>query len=131
VQEFLIKSANPASSLLFFNKSSGDFDITVETPTLKATKRVSIYHYVPNNGFVDFFQNLASHEKPWDGEVIWEPLEGDMKLCATCDPLGHVEFKIVLRKGFNSSDSWSLECSISVDFGMLPFHAKEARCFAG
>ena len=127
--EFLIRSADPASSLLFNNKSPDYFDVTVETPSLKATKKVSIYDYRPSNGFVDFFQRIASHKKPWVGEEIWEPLEGDMRLRATCDALGHVELKVNLSIGFTSNDSWSLECSIFVDFGMLPFHAEGARRF--
>lgn len=130
MSEFLIKSANSASSLLFSNKSSDYFDVTVETPSLKATKKVSIYDYGPSNGFVSFFQGIASHERPWEGEAIWEPLEGDMKLGVTCDPLGHVEFKIILRNGLNPNDNWSLECAVLVDFGMLPLHAKRAEHFA-
>ncbi|TMV90138.1 hypothetical protein FGG78_13545 [Thioclava sp. BHET1] len=127
--DFLIKSADPASSLLFSNRSPDYFDVTVETPSLKATKKVSIYDYGPSNGFVNFFQRIASHKKPWVGEEIWEPLEGDMILRATCDALGHVEFKLNLSNGFTANDSWSLECKIFVDFGTLPFHAEGARRF--
>lgn len=126
---FLIRSADPASSLLFNNKSPDYFDVTVETPSLRATKRVSIYDYRPSNGFVDFSRRLASHKKPWTGEETWEPLERDMRLRATCDALGHVELKINLNHGFTDSDRWSLECSIFVDFGMLSFHAEGARRF--
>ena len=127
--EFLIKSADPALTLLFNNKTPDYFDVTVETPSLKATKKVSIYDYRKSKGFFDFFQRIASYKKPWAGEEFWEPLEGDMGLRATCDALGHVELKVNLRNGFASNDSWSLECSIFVDFGMLPFHAEGAKRF--
>lgn len=129
MDEFLVRSANPASSLRFDNKSPDYFDVTVETPSLKATKKVCIYDYSPNNGFVDFFQRIASHKKPWVGEEIWEPLEGDMRLRATCDALGHVELNVSLSNGFAEHDSWSLTCSVFVDFGTLPFLAEGARRF--
>ena len=127
---FMMKSASPASSLCFSNRSSDYFDVKVETPNLKATKKVNIYDYGPTNGFVDFFQRLASHKKPWTGEEIWEPLEGEMKLRATCDALGHVGFDITLKDGFNSNPSWSLDCFMSFDFGDLPRYLANAKEFS-
>jgi hypothetical protein len=125
-----MKSADPASSLCFSNKSSDYFDVTVETPSLKATKKVSIYDYGPTDRFIDFFRRLASHTKPWMGEETWEPLESGIKLTAKCDALGHVELKIAFEAGFSSSDNWSLECFMLFDFGMLSDHAANAKKFS-
>ena len=127
--EFLIKSANSASTLLLNNKSPNCFDVSIETPGLRATKKVCIYDCGWSNGFLDFFGHIASHSKPWAGAETWEPIDGNIRLRATCDALGHVELKIYLMDGFASIDDWSLECSIFVDFGMLPFHAEDARRF--
>jgi len=52
-----------------------------------------------------------------------------MRLEATCDPLGHVAIKVILSEGYTTEDSWSLECTLYFDFGMLPTFAKDAKNF--
>lgn len=126
---FLLKSSNPGSLICFSNRSSDYFDVTVETPSLKATRKICIYDYGPSNGFVEYFQGLATHKKPWAGEEAWEPLEWGMKLRAVCDALGHVELRTTLAQDLSSTENWSLDCILLFDFGMLPRHAADAKKF--
>lgn len=123
---FLMKSTTPGSSLCFRGRSWDYFDVTIETLNFTATKTVSIYHYASTNGFVEFFQGIARHETPWIGEEVWESLEGELRLSATCNAVGHVCLKITLRDFMRD---WSLVCSMLFDFGMLPKFATDAERF--
>ncbi|WP_410254105.1 DUF6228 family protein [Paracoccus aminovorans] len=123
---FLMKSTTSGASLCFSERSAEYFNVTIETPNLTATKKVCIYDYASSNSFVDFFQRIALNTRPWAGEDVWETLEGEMRLRATCDALGHVRFEITLR---DYSLDWSLVCSMLFDFGMLPQHAADAGRF--
>lgn len=127
--EFLLQSANPSSSLRFSRKAPDYFDVAIETPSLTATRKINIYTYRPSDGFCEFFQHLASHGQPWTGEEVWQSLEGDMKLSATCDALDHVALKINFGSSFEDHDSWSLECVLFFDFGVLQDHAAGAMTF--
>lgn len=123
---FLMKSTTVGSSLRFSCRSQDYFDVNVETPNLRAMKKVSVYDYTSSNGFVEYFQMLAQHAHPWVGEKVWETLEGELKLGATCDALGHVRYEITLR---DYNLGWSVGCSLLFDLGMLSQHAKDAENF--
>lgn len=123
---FLMKSTSPGSSLRFSNRSQDYFDVTIETPNLRAMKRVFVYDYTSSNGFVEYFQMLSGHSHPWAGEKVWETLEGELKLGATCDAWGHVRHEISLR---DYSLDWSVGCSLLFDLGMLSQHASDAKNF--
>ena len=108
--EFLSQSVNLSSSMRFSNKAPDYFDVAIETPSLTATRKISIYTYGPSDGFCEFFQQLASHGQPLIGEELLQPLEGDMKLSATCNTLGHVVIKTNFGSSFEDHESWLLEC---------------------
>ncbi|WP_066706457.1 DUF6228 family protein [Celeribacter ethanolicus] len=123
---FLMKSTSPGSSLHFSYRSQDYFDVTIETPNLRAMKSVFVYDYTSTNGFVEYFQMLAGHAGPWLGEKVWETLEGELKLGATCDAWGHVRYEIALR---DSNLDWLVRCSLLFDLGMLSQHASDAENF--
>lgn len=126
MSNFLMKSTSPGSSLRFSNRSQDYFDVTIETPNLWAMKRVSVYDYTSPYGFVEYFQMLAGHSRPWTGEKVWETLEGELRLEATCDAWGHVRYKIELRE---HNLDWSIGCGLLFDLGMLSQHASDAESF--
>ena len=126
---FLLKSTKPASSLQFSNKRLYYFDVAVETPTIRAVRKISIYTYEKTDGFAEFFQRLAEQERPWADVKVWEPLERGMRLAATCDSLGHVSIRVTFEESFASADCWSLDCTLLFDFGMLPKFAADAAKF--
>jgi hypothetical protein len=128
---FILRSANPASSLQFSNKELHYFEVEVEMPSLPASKKISTYDFNKTDGFTEFFEHLSLQNKPWSDVKLWEPLERDMSLAATCSALGHVAIKVVLKEGCSSEDSWSLECVLIFDFGMLPSFAHDAKKFYG
>jgi len=89
-------------------------------------KRVFIYRYTSTDGFVEYFQTLAQQERPWIGEKVWETLEGELKLGATCDALGHVRYNVTLR---DQDLGWSVGCILLSDLGMLSQHSRDAKNF--
>ncbi|MFD2441624.1 DUF6228 family protein [Paracoccus kondratievae] len=123
---FLMKSSSPGCSLQFSNRSPDYVDVTIETPNLRAMKRVFIYDNTSSGGFVEYFQMLAGHSSRWEGEKTWETLEGELHLGATCDAWGHVRLEIALR---DYQLDWSVRCSLLFDLGMLSEHASDAASF--
>ena len=128
---FILRSANPAFSLQFSDKDLHYFVVTVETPSIQASKKISTYHYNQTDGFIEFFEDLAERQKPWSDIKLWEPLENDMSLTATCSSVGHFTIKVVLKDSYAEADSWSLECALVFDFGMLTSFASGAKKFYG
>ena len=126
---FLLKSTNPSSLLKFSNKVLHYFDVTIATTSISASRTVSTYDYRSTDGFVEFFELLASQEKPWSDIKSWQPLEAGMSMKATCDSLGHVAIKVILGESYTTEDRWSLECTLYFDFGMLTKFAKDAKNF--
>lgn len=126
---FHLRSTDPSSSLKFSNRTIDYFDVTVETASMTACKKVSTYTYNHSDGFTEFFESLASQEKPWNDIKSWQPLEADMSLEATCDSLGHIAIKVILGEGLSTKNCWSLECTLYFDFGMLPKFGKDAKNF--
>lgn len=129
VTVFEMKSSYPSSKLSFSNFSQDYFDVTLETPSLKATKRVFVYHYRSSNGFVEFFEELASGQCPWEGTRSWETLEGELTLSAKCSALGTVVLQVVLLNETAEQDSWSVTCTMYFDSGALSEFARQARMF--
>jgi hypothetical protein len=128
---FILRSANPASSLQFSDKELHYFVVTIETPSIQARKKISTYDYSQTDGFIEFFEDLAKQQKPWSDIKLWEPLQNDMSLTATCSSVGQVTIKIDLKDNCAEADSWSLECALVFDFGMLTSFASDAKKFYG
>lgn len=123
-----MKASSPASSLSFSNKTGDYFDLALSTPSLSAHKKVYIYTYDQSSEFVVFFEKLASFRAPWLHREVLETLEGELKLEATCDALGHVEIKVSL---FNTveNDDWFLSCVMVFEFGSLERFSLDAKRF--
>ena len=128
--ELRIASSRPATFIRFYNRTDDTMDVAVSTPSLEATKRISLYTYGASDGFGAFFATLAAQKTPWSEPILWEPLERDMSLEARCDPVGHVEFRLTLREGRNADDMWELTARLEVELGMLPSVAAAAETFS-
>jgi hypothetical protein len=124
----ILQASSPSSSLHFSNKNGEYFDLEITTPALSARKKIFIYTYASSNGFVDFFERLASFQRPWPHHEEWETLEGELKLDATCSASGLVEIKVNLQN-MVENDNWSLKCTMIFDFGSLAKISSDAKRF--
>lgn len=120
--ELILTSSDPGSFLAFSNFNGAYFDFRIEALSLAARK--SVYNY-KDYGPAEFFQRLATFECPWPGLEAWEAIEGDLKLAATCDVLGHVKLDVTLG---NLVD-WNVRCELMFDLGQLPKMARSTQLF--
>lgn len=128
ITEFIIKSSTSDLTLMLSDINGDYFKVTLKSFHLNTTREV--YAYTDGDGFAKMFERLASYNKPWAGEEIWESLEGEFKLSANCSTLGQVTFKINLSY-MGCSEEWSVETDLLYEFGQLEKLAKSARAFFG
>lgn len=126
MSEFIIKS-NDSDLLLRLSDIKDDF-FTAEIISNRLTAKISVYGYCPHSySFADFFERLASQDKPWETEQCWESLEGEFKLAATCSSLGAVIFTVNFNQ--NGGEDWNIETEIRSDLGQIPELARTGRLF--
>ena len=62
------------------------------------------HHDVPLS---EFLRGLASAPRAWTGERSWESLEHELRIGATCDPLGHVGLAVSLAARADDPSWWA------------------------
>lgn len=67
----------------------------------------------------DFLKGLGARSRPWDGELAWNSLEGDMGLVVTCSALGAVTFGVKLSGMPGAPEQWTARAGIETGFGEL------------
>lgn len=103
------------------------FEVALEGRPVWAS--VAVYDIQPQ-GWSELFASLARDWRGWAGERSHESLEGHLRLSATCDSLGHVSLRVVLRGDFVGSN-WRAEDTLSLEAGQLERIAKEVGQFFG
>jgi hypothetical protein len=100
------------------------FRVTIRSHNLSGFTKVYIFDPF-DYGLTNFFKELAENWKGFEGEKIWESLEGEFKLVCTSDSLGHFEIKATIR---NNLGTLSVK-TIHVESGQLNKIAAEAKAF--
>jgi len=122
----IVISGGSGFSLRFFCLHKESVQIVMSSDTYQVTRRLYLH---PNFDDLDrFFLQLSEMESPWEGERFWETIEGEFKIIATCDSLGHVTFAI---KILNYQDSWCMEAKFGYDLGMLKDLSADFQKFWG
>lgn len=128
MKTFTIKSNASDLALEFSDIESESFTVRLESNHISASRKV--YDYPDIHRFPDLLERLALHDKPWDGEISWESLEGEFKFSASCSSLGSVTFRVMLNSYFGGED-WNVETIILSEMGQLQVFARSARLFFG
>lgn len=81
-------------------------------------------------GLAMFFRELGSLETPWNGSRVWETIEGDFRLSASCSSLGAVTFVVTMNGLPGAAEEWQLHAGIATEFGQLPRLAAEAEALS-
>ena len=121
---FLATSAEDEAALELAPLDSSFFLATLRSRGVIGTARVGSFMA---NGLADFFAYMAEHWRGWDGIRTWGSLEGELKMTARSDRLGHVFLDVTLREG--APEKWTLRASLVLEAGMLDQVAKRAREF--
>jgi hypothetical protein len=101
--------------------------LRLHSPNVSALARVYDCQF---NKWAKFFEELAANSDGWHGVVDRESLEGDLRLEATSDSLGHIRIRIRLRN-IDPCTEWSAETSIKLEAGQLDALAKRAKAYFG
>jgi hypothetical protein len=120
----VIASVKSPLTLTISEIKGESFYVSIDSPFLSASR--GVYSYPDPKGISNLLQEIASNEKPWEGEVIWESLEGEFRLGALCSSLGSVTFAIRLRQ-FSGEEDWNVETELVSELGQLPKIATDAR----
>jgi hypothetical protein len=90
---------------------------------LRAEVRVYAYRA---DGLPDLFEAMASDWRGWSGAKCWESLEGELKLTATHDGLGHIALDVVLGPLY---EEWKAQGTLVLEAGSLDAPASHLRDF--
>jgi Family of unknown function (DUF6228) len=88
--------------------------------------------YVENPGYGQppskLLSELAESWAGWKGIKAWDAMEGELRIEATADALGHVTLKFMLPGNSGRSD-WSVAANVVCEAGQLEAISKEANQF--
>jgi len=85
--------------------------VAVDVGWARVSAQLSTYLYGPP---VKFFQDLARSWRGWDGVKTWEDLEHRLDLSATCDKIGHITLKVMMR---DAADAGRVELPLCFEAG--------------
>lgn len=91
--------------------------------------RIGIDEFGPPQ-WTGFFDRLAADWMGWAGTGEHESHDGQLKLAATSDALGHVALHLTLRDWIGDSE-WLCEYMLAVEAGQLGTMARALRAFFG
>jgi hypothetical protein len=94
---------------------SEKLDVSLTAPNCSARLAASTY---VNGSPALLFRKMAANWRGWDGEFFWGTLEGEFKMTATTDRLGHVELWVGIR-GDTSPHDWELKALLHFEAGTL------------
>jgi hypothetical protein len=124
---FSIKSACSDRELAFLEYQGDYFAVDLRGHAVSARRRV--WTHIDIGLLVELFDEMAAHRDGWSDTLEWASLEGEMRLSAKCDRLGHVVLHVVLRDPSNGDEGWRVEAGITTELGQLPAIAEAARRF--
>ena len=93
----------------------GKFVVHVRGPAIEASATVDGYM---SEGLPRLFREMARSWTGWKGAKEWQSLEGELKLSAESDSLGHVTLRVSLRSG-HYAYGWRIEIGLLLEAGQL------------
>lgn len=135
LDEFLLPSGAGDGGLLFYQRSPDDptepidgFWVRIMDHNLSACCQVYAC-YAPSHPAL-LFAEMAQKWAGWPGELIWESLEGELKLRCSHDRRGHISVRTELRSG-HLPDDWQVVATVMAEAGQLENIARRAAVFFG
>jgi len=122
----VIKSSRDGRTLTFSEREGDYFKVAVGGGSVSAIKKV--WGYTDTSFLVDLFTSIARDWKGWTGERHWESIEGDLKVSASSDKLGHIRLETEI-KNHDPEDDWRIQVPVYLDAGSLDTIAKSIDHF--
>ena len=96
---------NPTAIFRSFSREESDdpyagssFVVELHSDGLEAIRYVSMFNF-EWDALANFFSDLASSWRGWEGEKSWESVEHHLRITAVSDSLGHCLLTFTLRDG--------------------------------
>ncbi len=131
MKEFVIQSSISENQLSFLRSTASSMFIIKISSTEMTVQREDLFSTGSYEWLTDFFEGLASQDKPWQDIKDWESWEKEFRISATCTSLGQVYFDIQLASNPEDEEAWVARFKIRSDFGALPQLAKNAKAIFG
>ena len=88
-----------------------------------------VYEHLPDR-WTALFAEMARDWRGWEGSRSIESLEGQLRLSATSDRLGHIRLRVELR-GDPAGSDWHAADTLFLDAGQLDDLAERAKAYFG
>lgn len=128
MEQFIVKSSVSEAQLVFNRRVGEDFVVEFQSNHLRIVQPVC--GFIDPQGVSRLFLDAAAHPKPWSGELLYQSLEQEFAMSASCDALGHVQLTITFAR-LGAEEEWSAIASVQIELGQLSQLAANARHFFG
>jgi hypothetical protein len=122
---YRIHSSISDREIVFSNKEVNWFDVEIFSSTLRCSH--SVWHDETHPRVDEFFRELAAFRKPWDDERIWESLEGDLRISASCSRTGNVHLSINIKQHMGGDEESNITTGVIIELGQLSSTAEGMR----
>jgi hypothetical protein len=132
VDELFIDSRDGSGFLRFHSREFGTpgggsaleyFNAELKVKTMRAEVRVYAYGA---QGLASLFEETAREWRGWKGVKAWESLEGELKLAATHDGLGHIGLLVEMGPPY---EEWKAQGVVALEAGSLDVPARRLSEF--
>jgi Family of unknown function (DUF6228) len=118
MESVTIRSVRDGAELTFGtdgHPASEKLDVSIVGPSCSARLATSTYY---SGSPALLFRKMATSWRGWEGELSWSTLEGDFKMTATSDRLGHIELLAELHSDAYPRE-WELKARLNLEAGSL------------
>jgi hypothetical protein len=126
MNHLIIKSTNSPARLEFCEKENDYFSVVFTSPAV--TGKLSVWGYTDCEYLVQFFQAIANEWRGWKGIKEWASIEGEFRLEAESDNLGHVILTVHLNDP-SEPEPWSAKLSLGLEVNQLEEISKSMSQF--
>lgn len=127
IESFAIKSTSSNREICFSKFDGEDFYVELKGDINATTK---IYEYAPHSYNLSYwFAELGKQVTTWEDTKVWESLEGELKISATCTLLGRIHFLLALRMLPEADEETFIQVGLESELGQITNISNEARKF--
>ena len=126
-EQFSIKSNQSDREIVFSQFDGESFYVSLKG---RISSTIKVYGFAPHShNFCHWFEILGSKNMPWSNEIVWESLEGEFRISATCSALGEVWIKMALIDLPGAGEESRIQTSLVTELGQLQRISKNAKRF--
>src|SRR5690606_8073975 len=114
MESVTIRSVRDGTELILNTEgfpASEKLDGSLVGPSCSARLATSTYC---NGSPALLFRKMAANWRGWEGELSWSTLEGEFKMTATADRLGHIELLAEIKSDAYPRD-WELKARLNLE----------------